>query len=146
MPKYKKYSSKGSEPTTLINFNMVCYGLSQNTQKHQLYSYRDAIMGKPYNELCDNIASKLIYEPYAIYRFDRIVFKNGRMDIPNTPVPRYLKLTRMCLDSELVQTFIEHVDITKLDIFRESVNRNKLHKFSIAIMPLVTQCRKKCQL
>ena len=122
----------------MITFNMVCYGISQNTQKHQLQSYRDAIIGKPYYELCDNLASKLIYEPYALYRFDRIVFKNGKMDIPDTPVPRYLKLTRMSLDAELVQTFIEHVDITKLNIQRESVNRNKFHKFSIAIMPLVT--------
>ena len=126
MPKYKKYSSKGSEPTTLINFNMVCYGISQNTQKHQLQSYRDAIIGKPYYELCDNLASKLIYEPYGLYRFDQMVFKNGKMHVPYSPVPRYLKLTQISLDSEIVQSFMELSNITHMDVMREDVNINKL--------------------
>ena len=124
VPRYKKYSFKRDEAATLITFNMVCYGLSQNTKKHQLHSYRDEIIGKPYYELCDNLASKLIYEPYSIYRFDRIVFKNGKMDVPYMPIARYLELTKISLDSELVQTFIEHANITKLDIKRESVNKN----------------------
>ena len=56
VPRYKKYSSKGKEPTTLIAFNMVCHGLSQNANNHQLNSYRDVIVGKPYSKICDNIS------------------------------------------------------------------------------------------
>ena len=67
MPRYKKYSTSGIEPTTLITFNMVCHGLSQNTQTHQLNSYRDVIMGKPYDEICDNLAVKMIYEPWGSF-------------------------------------------------------------------------------
>ena len=119
MPKYKKYSSKGNEPTTLISFNMVCHGLSQNTQVHQLNSYRDVIMGKPYYEICDNIAVKLIFEPWSLYRLDQMVFENGQMDVPDTPVPLYLSLNQKSLDSEMVQTFVENSYITHVDITRE---------------------------
>ena len=122
MPRYKKYSSKGNEPATLITFNMVCFGLSQNTKNHQLNSYRDVIMGKSYDEICDNLAVKMIYEPYAIYWSDNLVFKNGKMDLPYTPVPKYLPLNQISLDSEMVQTFVEHFGITHVDIAREGVN------------------------
>ena len=122
MPKYKKYSSKGDEPTTtLITFNLVCHGLSQNTKNYQLNSYRDVIMGKPYSEICDNLAVKLIYDPWSIYRFDSMVFKDGKMDLPFHPVPRYLTLNQKSMDSELVQTFLEHCGITHVDIAREGV-------------------------
>ena len=124
MPRYKKYSSKGNDPVTLIAFTMVCSGLSQNTQTHQLNSYRDGITGKPYSEICDNLAVKMIYEPYAVRRLDRLVFKNGKMDVPPTPVPIYLSLSRISLDSEMVQTFVEHCGITQVDIAREgSINK-----------------------
>ena len=119
VPRYKKYSTNGIEPTTLITFNMVCHGLSQNTQNHQLNSYRDVIMGKPYNEICDNLAVKMIFEPYAVYGKDRIVFKNGKMDVPYSPVPRNLLLNQISLDSEMVQTLVENCNITQVDIERE---------------------------
>ena len=136
VPKYKKSASKGDEPTTtLINFNMVCHGLSQNTKNHQLTSYRDVIMGKSYDEICDNLAVKLIYEPYAIYRLDKLVFKNGKMDLPFHPVPQYLKdNNQISLDSEMVQTFVEHCGITHVDIAREGVNRQMRRKDVLDIM------------
>ena len=65
VPRYKKYSTNGNEPTTLITFNMVCYGLSQNTQTYQLNSYRDVIIGKPYDEICDNLAVRMAYEVWG---------------------------------------------------------------------------------
>ena len=119
VPRYKKYSTNGIEPTNLITFNMVCHGLSQNTQTHQLNSYRDVIMGKPYNEICDNLAVKMIFEPYAAKGSDRFVFKNGKMDVPYTPVPLYLSWNQISLDSEMVQTLVEHSKITQVDIERE---------------------------
>ena len=33
-------------------------------------------MGKPYDEICDNLAVKMIYEPYALYQLEKLVFKN----------------------------------------------------------------------
>ena len=119
VPRYKKHSSKGSEPVTLISFNMVCHGLSQNTKNHQLKSYRDVIMGKPYYEICDNKAVKMVYDPWSLYRLDKMEFKNGKMDVPHTPVPRYLSLNQISLDSEMVQTFVENCNITHVDITRE---------------------------
>ena len=80
-------------------------------------------MGKPYSEICDNLAVKMIYEPYAVYRVDRLVFKNGKMDVPPTPVPEYLSLNQISLDSEMVQTFVEHCGISQVDIAREGVNK-----------------------
>ena len=65
----------------------------------------------------------MIYEPNAIYRFDKLVFKNGKMDLPFHPIPKYLKNNQISLDSEMVQTFVEHVGITHMDIAREGVNR-----------------------
>ena len=122
VPRYKKYSSKGREPTPLIAFSMVCHGLSQNTKNHQLNSYRNVILGKPYSEVCDNIVVKMIYEPYALLRLDRLKFKNGRMDVPETPVSKYLSLNQISLNSEVVQTFLEHNHISHVDIEREGVN------------------------
>ena len=122
MPRHKKYSSKGNDPATLITFNMVCFGLSQNTKNHQLVSYLDVIMGKPYSEICDNLAVKLIFEPYAMFSLEKLVFKNGKMDLPFHPVPRYLKdQNQISFDSEMVQTFVEHCGITHVDIAREGV-------------------------
>ena len=121
MPRYKKYSSKGNDPATLITFNMVCFGLSQNTKNHQLVSYLDVIMGKPYSEICDNLAVKMVYEPYSIFRLERLVFKNGKMDVPNVPIPRYIVTNQKSLDSEMVQTLVEHSHISHVDIAREGV-------------------------
>ena len=133
MPRYKKYSTNGIEPTTLITFNLVCHGLSQNTQTHQLSSYRDVIMGKPYDEICDNLAVKMIYEPWAVYGRDRFVFKNGKMDVPYTPVPGYLSVNQISLDSEMVQTLVEHSKITQVDIERGVSIKNNLVFFFISI-------------
>ena len=121
MPRHKKYSSKGNDPATLITFNMVCFGLSQNTKNHQLVSYLDVIMGKPYSEICDNLAVKMVYEPYSIFRLERLVFKNGKMDVPNVPIPRYIVTNQKSLDSEMVQTLVEHSHISHVDIAREGV-------------------------
>ena len=135
MPRYKKYSSKGNEPTTLIAFNMVCHGLSQNANNHQLNSYRDVIVGKPYSEVCDNIVVKMIYEPYAIYRRDRLKFKNGRMDVPDTPISMYLNLKKISLYSEMVQTFVEHNHISHVDIAR----KGSIHKsLELTAIPSIT--------
>ena len=111
-------SSNESLPSTLVTFKMVCSGLSQNTQNFQLQSYRDKIIGKPYHEICDNIAVKMIYEPWSIYRSDQMVFKNGKMDIPHTPIPVYLSMNQISLDSEMIQTLVEHCRITHVDIKR----------------------------
>ena len=117
---------------------MVCYGLSQNTQVHQLTSYRDVIMGKPYNEICDNLEVKLIYEEYSLYIKDRMVWKDGKMDIPEkySPYRKYLELNQMVLDCEIIQTFAEQCNISKVDIKREvSINIEQkdgiLHSISI---------------
>ena len=125
MPRYKKYSSKGNEPTTLIAFNMVCHGLSQNANNHQLNSYRDVIVGKPYSEICDNIAVKIIYEPYAVYWQDNgMKFKNGQLHSSRpSPISTYLTLNQISLDSEMVQTFVGHNHISHVDIAREGVNK-----------------------
>ena len=102
---------------------MVCHGLSQNTKNYQLNSYRDVIMGKPYSEICDNLAVKIIYDAWSIYRVDQIVFKNGRMDLPYTPFKKFLTLNQISFDSEMVQTFVEHCHISHVDITREVVNK-----------------------
>ena len=78
-------------------------------------------MGKPYSEICDNLAVKMIFEPYAIYKFEKLVFKNGKMDLPYSPVPTYLSANQISLDSEIVQTLVEHCGITHVDIAREGV-------------------------
>ena len=64
----------------------------------------------------------MIYEPYAIYRRDRLKFKNGRMDVPDTPISMYLNLKKISLYSEMVQTFVEHNHISHVDIARKGVN------------------------
>ena len=117
---------------------MVCYGLSQNNQNHQLTSYRDVIMGKSYNEICDNLEVKLIYEEYSLYIKDRMVWKDGKMDIPEkySPYRKYLELNQMVLDCEIIQTFAEQCNISKVDIKREvSINIEQkdgiLHSISI---------------
>ena len=100
----------------MITFNMVCHGLSQNTKNYQLNSYRDGIVGKPYSEICDNIAIKMIFEPWALYRDDKAVWKEDRMDVPYTPDRHYLNMNQISLDSEIVQTFVEHCHISHVDI------------------------------
>ena len=120
MPRYKKYSSKGNEPATLINFNMVCHGLSQNTKTFQLNSYRDVIRGQPFSEICDNIAVKMLFEPYAVYRYEQFEWKDGRMNLLDIPYPKYLKLNQMVLDSEMVQTFVDHNHISHVEILEHS--------------------------
>ena len=79
-------------------------------------------MGKPYSEICDNLAVKMIYEPYAMMVNEKLVFKNGKMDLPYTPLPIFLPLNQISFDSEIVQTFVEHYGITHVDIAREGVN------------------------
>ena len=116
MPRYKKYSSKEGLPITLIDFTMKCPGMSQNAKNHQLTSYRDVIMGKPYYEICDSNSLKIIHDPWAIYRSDKLEWKNGKVAVPYTPVPRYLSLTQISLDSEILQTFVESSNITHVDI------------------------------
>ena len=78
-------------------------------------------MGKSYDEICDNLAVKMIYEPYAIARLEKLVFKDGKMDLPDTPYPQYLKANQISLDSEFLQTLVEHCGITHVDIAREGV-------------------------
>ena len=128
MPRYKKYSSKEGLPTTLIDFTMKCPGMSQNAKNHQLTSYRDVIMGKPYYEICGSNSLKIIYEPWGILMSDKMEWKNGKMDVPYTPVPRYLSLTQISLDSEILQTFVESSNITHVDIEQYSYyySREKL--------------------
>ena len=41
------------------------------------------------------------------------------MDVPHTPVVRYLVLSQISMDSEMVQTLVEHSKITQVDIDRE---------------------------
>ena len=101
----------------------MCHGLSQNTKKHHLNSYRNEILGKPYHEICDNIAVKMIYKPWAVYIADQLIFKNGKMDVPYTPVPIYLSMNQISFDGEIVQTFVEHCGISQVDIAREAVNK-----------------------
>ena len=57
--------------------------------------------------------------PQSVYVRDKFVFKNGKMDVPYSPVPRYLELNQISLDSEIVQTLVEHSKITQVDIQRE---------------------------
>ena len=38
------------------------------------------------------------------------------MDVPDTPVPKYLKLEQISLDSEILQSFLEANSITHVDI------------------------------
>ena len=116
VPRYKKSSSKDGLPTTLIDFTMLCPGMSQITKNHQLQSYRDVIMGKPFYEICDSNALKIIYEPWALFTADRIEWKNGEMDVPDTPRPENLELTQISLDSEILQTFVETSNISHVDI------------------------------
>ena len=85
-------------------------------------------MGKPYDEICDNLAVKMIFEPTAMYKNDRMVFKNGKMDVPYTPVPLYLSMNQISLHSEMVQTLVEHSKITQVDIERE-VSIKKIFSF-----------------
>ena len=59
-----------------------------------------------------------------------MVWKDGKMDIPYTPMRNYLVLNQMVLDCEMVQTFVEQCNITKVDIERE-VSINKRLEFSI---------------
>ena len=126
MPRYKMSSSNGGQTKNLITFNMVCYGLSQNTQNHQLISYSDAILGKSYNEICGNLAVKMIYEPYSVYVNDKMVWKDGKMDMPYTPVRSWLVLNQMVLDSEMIQTLVEDCNITQVDIERKVSIKTRL--------------------
>ena len=126
VPRYKMSSSNGGQTKNLITFNMVCYGLSQNTQNHQLISYSDAILGKPYNEICGNLAVKIIYEPYSVYVNDKMVWKDGKMDMPYTPVRSWLVLNQMVLDSEMIQTLVEDCNITQVDIERKVSIKTRL--------------------
>ena len=73
-------------------------------------------MGKAYYEICNRNALKIIYHPWAIYRADKIEWKNDKMDVPDTPVSRYLNLEQISLDSEILQTFVEASNITLVDI------------------------------
>ena len=57
--------------------------------------------------------------PQGVYVSDKFVFKNGKMDVPYTPVPLYLSWNQISLDSEMVQTLVEHSKITQVDIDRE---------------------------
>ena len=57
--------------------------------------------------------------PQSVYVRDKFVFKNGKMDVPYSPVPRYLEVNQISLDSEMVQTLVEHNKITQVDIQRE---------------------------
>ena len=120
VPRYKMSSSNGGQTKNLITFNMVCYGLSQNTQNHQLISYSDAILGKSYNEICGNLAVKMIYEPYSVYVNDKMVWKDGKMDMPYTPVRSWLVLNQMVLDSEMIQTQTKN----KVGIFQSNSNNS----------------------
>ena len=126
MPRYKMSSSNGGQTKNLITFNMVCYGLSQNNQNHQLISYSDAILGKSYNEICGNLAVKMIYEPYSVYVNDKMVWKDGKMDMPYTPVRSWLVLNQMVLDSEMIQTLVEDCNITQVDIERKVSIKTRL--------------------
>ena len=119
VPRYKMSSSNGGQTKNLITFNMVCYGLSQNNQNHQLISYSDAILGKSYNEICGNLAVKMIYEPYSLYKNDKMVWKDGKMDLPYTPIRKWLVLNQMVLDGEMIQTLVENCNITQVDIERK---------------------------
>ena len=102
--------------------------MSQNTKKHQLNSYRDVIMGKPYYEICNRNALKIIYHPWAIYRADKIEWKNDKMDLPDTPVPNYLNKEQISLDSEILQTFVEASNITHVEIDLINSDSDELEK------------------
>ena len=80
-------------------------------------------MGKPYYEICDSLAVKMIYEPYSLFRLDKIVFKNGKMDLPEIPISRYLETNQKSMDSEMIQTLVEHCNISHVEAIREVVNK-----------------------
>ena len=126
VPRHKMSSSNGGQTKNLITFNMVCYGLSQNNQNHQLISYSDAILGKSYNEICGNLAVKMIYEPYSLYKNDKMVWKDGKMDLPYTPIRKWLVLNQMVLDGEMIQTLVENCNITQVDIERKVSIKTRL--------------------
>ena len=94
----------------------MCPGMSHNNKIHQLKSYRDVIMGKPFQEICHSNALKIIYHPWAIFTTDKMEWKNGKMDVPLSSELRYHSLTQISYDSEILQTFVEAVNITHVDI------------------------------
>ena len=75
--------------------------------------------GNLYGELQGKQPFAGTVSPQSVYQRDKFVFKNGKMDVPYSPFPQYLELNQISLDSEMVQTLVEHSKITQVDIQRE---------------------------
>ena len=73
-------------------------------------------MGKPYYEICNHNALKIIYEPWAVYTSEKLEWKNGKMDVPYAPNTNTLDRTMISFDSEILQTFVEASNISHVDI------------------------------
>ena len=64
VPRYRKNS-------LITPFSMLCPGISQNSDSHQLTLYKgDVLGGKSYSELCDNNILNIVYDPDTINFFE----------------------------------------------------------------------------
>ena len=118
-PKYRDNSK-------ITPFTMLCPGISQNTEHHQLTLYKGHVWRqKSYHELCNNNVLHILVDPDRLYYGDKIA-KRFEFIVPPTPGNGFRLgfYPYIPWDSEILQSFAEMTDITSISFHPFSDQEN----------------------
>ena len=139
VPKYREIS-------LITPFSMLCAGISQNFDHHQLTLYKGQVWGgKSYSELCDNNILSIVYHPDTIdfFEIDGIgdgdgimgrnalnrdkMEQNGELYVPPVPGKAFTdgrangllisdRYTQLPWESEILQSFAGLTKVTYITL------------------------------
>ena len=126
------------ENPNIIEFTMLCPGISQNTKHHQLTLYKGQVWReKSYLELCNHNVLNIVYSSGANLLTDRWpIEKNGKLYVPPVPGWGFINdQSQIPWDSEILQSFTQLTDITNITF--HSINSNEENIDGITLQLLV---------
>ena len=148
VPKYR-------ENSLITPFSMLCAGISQNFDHHQLTLYKGQVWGgKSYSELCDNNILSIVYHPDTIDFFeidgigdgDGIMGRNalnrdkmeqdGELYVPPVPGKAFTdgrangllisdRYTQLPWESEILQSFAGLTKVTYITLQKWDSERDR---------------------
>ena len=110
MPRYR-------ENPLLIPFTMLCPGISQNTEQHQLTFFNGQILEeKSYLELCNNNVLNILYSWTSNWNIEKNpIEKIGKLYVPPELGLGFIEDgTQIPWDSEILQSFAELTNSTSM--------------------------------
>ena len=121
----------------IIPFSMLCPGISQNTQQHQLTLYKGQVWKeKSYPEICGDNLLNIVYTPRSMSTED-IMERNGELYVPQVPGIGFNNddFTQIPWNSEILQSFakLTHVTYIAFSYYDPSSNSMDINWLSYEI-------------